>query len=243
MKTVFAGLVVSAAALLSSGQAFATPLTFTYEGTVSYGVDNDGLFGAAGTDLAGKTFKLIETFDLSKAAGSYSYFGYNVSYGGAKNGSADFATSKIKIGSSAFYAISNDYSSLVSANGSNSNAVQTYNSTYGNNVYSWSGTYTSLNAYSPYLTGDNQPTKIQFDGQTSYGYGYFNDYSYNYDYNNWNFQSATHAYANLNLQSLTIASVSAVPLPASAPMFGAALLGLGAVGFGVRRRKAAAAAA
>lgn len=37
-------------------------------------------------------------------------------------------------------------------------------------------------------------------------------------------------------------SLSTVPLPASAPMFGAALLGLGAVGYGVKRRKAAAAA-
>ncbi|MCW6513182.1 FxDxF family PEP-CTERM protein [Lichenifustis flavocetrariae] len=37
-------------------------------------------------------------------------------------------------------------------------------------------------------------------------------------------------------------SVSSVPLPASAPMFGAALLALGAVGYGVKRKKAAAAA-
>lgn len=37
-------------------------------------------------------------------------------------------------------------------------------------------------------------------------------------------------------------SVSAVPLPASAPMFGAALLALGAIGYGVKRKKAAAAA-
>lgn len=35
-------------------------------------------------------------------------------------------------------------------------------------------------------------------------------------------------------------SVSAVPLPASAPMFGAALLALGAAGFGMRRRRHAA---
>lgn len=36
--------------------------------------------------------------------------------------------------------------------------------------------------------------------------------------------------------------VSPVPLPASAPMFGAALLALGAVGYGMKRRKSAAAA-
>lgn len=38
------------------------------------------------------------------------------------------------------------------------------------------------------------------------------------------------------------ASVGTVPLPGSAPMFGAALLALGAVGYGVKRKKAAAAA-
>ena len=40
--------------------------------------------------------------------------------------------------------------------------------------------------------------------------------------------------------SLPSTVVSAVPLPGSAPMFGAALLGLGAAGFGAKRRKAAA---
>lgn len=40
----------------------------------------------------------------------------------------------------------------------------------------------------------------------------------------------------------TEVGVSAVPLPASAPMFGAALLALGAVGYGLKRKKAAAAA-
>lgn len=37
-------------------------------------------------------------------------------------------------------------------------------------------------------------------------------------------------------------SLSAVPLPASAPMFGAALIALGAVGYAAKRKKAAAAA-
>ena len=39
-----------------------------------------------------------------------------------------------------------------------------------------------------------------------------------------------------------IATVSAVPLPGSAPMFGTALVALGAVGYGLKRKKAAAAA-
>ncbi|MCW6513180.1 hypothetical protein [Lichenifustis flavocetrariae] len=42
--------------------------------------------------------------------------------------------------------------------------------------------------------------------------------------------------------TINIGSVSVVPLPASAPMFGAALLALGAIGYGVKRKKAAATA-
>lgn len=47
---------------------------------------------------------------------------------------------------------------------------------------------------------------------------------------------------NYGHNAVAVFSVSEVPLPASAPMFGAALLALGAVGYGVRRKKAAAAA-
>lgn len=39
--------------------------------------------------------------------------------------------------------------------------------------------------------------------------------------------------------SLTVSALSAVPLPSSAPMFGAALLAVGAAGYGLKRRKAA----
>lgn len=55
--------------------------------------------------------------------------------------------------------------------------------------------------------------------------------NYNVDYN---YTDEQFSFTNL--------SVSSVPLPASAPMFGAALLALGAVGFGLKRKKAAAAA-
>lgn len=45
-----------------------------------------------------------------------------------------------------------------------------------------------------------------------------------------------------NTVTINIGGVPTVPLPASAPMFGAALLALGAVGYGLKRKKAAAAA-
>lgn len=45
----------------------------------------------------------------------------------------------------------------------------------------------------------------------------------------------------LTVTSLNVSIVSSVPLPASAPMFGAALLALGAVGYRMKRKTAAAA--
>jgi hypothetical protein len=42
------------------------------------------------------------------------------------------------------------------------------------------------------------------------------------------------------LDNVSVATMSNVPLPSAAPMFGAALVALGAAGFGLRRRKAAA---
>ena len=57
------------------------------------------------------------------------------------------------------------------------------------------------------------------------------------------------AFGDFNLESIgettftAIANVSPVPLPASLPMFSAALLGLGAVGFGMKRKSKAAASA
>lgn len=50
------------------------------------------------------------------------------------------------------------------------------------------------------------------------------------------FSSGTPAFEFSNV------AVSSVPLPASAPMFGAALLALGGLGYGMKRKKAAAAA-
>ena len=44
---------------------------------------------------------------------------------------------------------------------------------------------------------------------------------------------------NLGALNVSVSTISAVPLPAAAPMFGAALLAFGAVGYGMKRRKAA----
>ena len=58
---------------------------------------------------------------------------------------------------------------------------------------------------------------------------------------------ANDAYFNIHTEAYPAGEirgniVSTVPLPASAPMFGAALLAFGAVGYGIKRKKVAAAA-
>ena len=50
------------------------------------------------------------------------------------------------------------------------------------------------------------------------------------------------SFGSIQSDSFEFAALSTVPLPASAPMFGGALVALGAVGYGVKRKKAAAAA-
>ena len=52
---------------------------------------------------------------------------------------------------------------------------------------------------------------------------------------------STVSFGSVNTNSFEFAALSSVPLPASAPMFGAALMGLGVVGFGMKRKAKAAA--
>lgn len=55
--------VALAAGILAAGAAQAEIVTLTYSGTVASGIDQLGAFGAAGADLAGKTFSATAAFD------------------------------------------------------------------------------------------------------------------------------------------------------------------------------------
>lgn len=57
--------LVAAVALAWAGQASATIITTTYQGTVFSGIDALGLFGAAGADLTGDPFSAVVVFDSS----------------------------------------------------------------------------------------------------------------------------------------------------------------------------------
>jgi hypothetical protein len=65
-KMVWAALC--AAGMMAAGQASATVIVETFSGTVASGADQLGLFGAAGADLAGKSFTATATFDTDVGA-------------------------------------------------------------------------------------------------------------------------------------------------------------------------------
>lgn len=234
MKSAIFGVGLAVALVTGVGQVSAEPLRFIYKGTVTSGSDAGGFFGAAGADLAGKPFEFVETFDPAKAAGAYTSPYFTSSYGGI-----DYASSKLRIGSGAFYEIAGGETHNYSSQGNHSSWQFIGESDHVGPVYSAEYALVSFQAYAPSLTADNEPTEITFKNPI-YG-GTFFTYQYDFDTSTWDFESRSAA-ANFSLQSLTIASVSAVPLPASAPLFGAALLGLGAAGFTARPRRAAAAA-
>lgn len=235
MKSAIAGILFSMTAIVGAGHASASPLTFTYKGFVTSGTDAGGYFGATGADLTGQTFEYVQTFDTSKASNYAPSEYYTTSTGGAA-----YASAKIQIGSSAFLVIKGDTTANYANNGSHS-SWSTYDHE-GQSGTIQSGEHVSTNfvAYSPLLTAADDPADITWL-EALYDGGRFSVSDHSYD-------SATYlsgsrsASATFALQSLTISSVSAVPLPAAAPMFGAALLGLAAIGAGTRRRRSAAAA-
>lgn len=90
MKPVTSLAAAAGALLLAAWPAAATILTTTYTGTLSYGADDLGLFGAAGGNLAGLSFMAIYRTDTA-AAGAFSTTSADVSY--TSGGTADGFTS------------------------------------------------------------------------------------------------------------------------------------------------------
>lgn len=74
----------AAALSLLAGSASATILTVTFTGTLSEGYDQTGRFGAAGTDLTGAAFSVVEYFDTTK--GVYNPPPFESISGGTDNG-------------------------------------------------------------------------------------------------------------------------------------------------------------
>lgn len=83
MRGVWAALC-AAGAVLAAGAAQAATITLTFNGTVSGGIDDLGVFGAAGADLTGSAFQA--TFQFGDPSSS---IGKHVASGGATLGLPD----------------------------------------------------------------------------------------------------------------------------------------------------------
>ncbi|MCW6509445.1 VPLPA-CTERM sorting domain-containing protein [Lichenifustis flavocetrariae] len=213
-KVIFVSAILTA----SAAPASATTIEYAISGKVIGGYDSSGLFG--GGDLTGKSFVALETFNTDNAASSYASTGGSGANGGSKANGLSFISVDLTIDSaSESFA---DYTSNVSVStGSQFNSfVQSALASNASNI----GFYIkSLKIKSDYANENN------LDGLSGSYSGY-------YTRNNDAGQQVVYA----NFEVTSFAAVSAVPLPASAPLFGAALIALSSVGYGMKRKKVAA---
>ena len=212
-KTMIAGALA-----VLAGPASAASVTYTYTGIVDYGYDRAGIFGSS-TDLTGQTFRLIETFDFAKAVYRYVDAEQSLQFGGTERGSPDSASLTVTIGkTSRSIADLSDYIYSGSVTGKHQDFVKD------SSGYEYSGFYVA----STLMPADygSQFTLTSKDATFIGNYQYFDAKD-----------SARATYASFDVSSLTVTNgaISAVPLPGSLSMFGAGLIGFGALGYGIRR--------
>lgn len=210
MTQVMKSLLAGFALLAVAQPASAAPVAYTITGTVIDGQDLDRMFGGA-EDLGGRTFTAVETFDPAMAAWSNSSASSS-SAGAARGG---FASVALTLGG-ATKRFSGLDSSLSSTAGSS------FTSEIQNGADELGFFILSGQVKADYAAGN------MIEGLTSRYAGHYTvrDAS-----------GSQVLWANFEVNGLGI--VSAVPLPASAPLFGAGLLGLAAVGLGRRAKRKA----
>lgn len=214
MRSAFNTLLTAVALAGAVVPAAASTVTYTITGTVIAGGDRAGLFG--GGDLTGDPFTALEVFDTSGAQWSYANADGSGATGGWLTNGRSFAQVTLTIGSGTTH-FSDYTSTLSSIGGSQFNAfVQSSSGANKNDI----GFYIPAEAIQADYTRNNTIT-----GLTSAYAGY---YTLNDD------MGRQVDWANFEVTGLAV--VTAVPLPGAAPLFGAALLGLAAVGYRAKRR-------
>lgn len=227
-RTIKQCLVAAAlfAGLMSGAQA--ALVTTTSQGTISYGYDGRGLFGAAGADLSGLSYSLTISGDTSGytdiSVPAYSYL-YSYGYG---------ANSVSMTVNNATYSWTNDYAQFFLSNGySVGNSSYPYDQIQGfaqrnnSNVQEYVYNFGLADAYYP-GGGPFVGPVLDLNGSytSSGGYGYAALYSYD---NN------TGSNSNWYAAPSTVSwNGGTVPEPGTIALFGLALLA-----FGVTRRKPA----
>ena len=222
-------------AVLLSGFTFAAQaFTLTTSGTVNYGYDGQGLFGAAGSNLTGQSYSATLNFDPTNFAYQYNdgYTNYAYDY----SSSNVFGTYWVSLnGITTSGTISNNFAQAYVANYTDyyyyySNFSQVYgqldgtNTATGNYSYLYQYLY-SYNTNHLGLTGTdyNQLASYTTQQADEYGYGGFYDYNYTTgQYTQFDFTPSSYV-----LNGATPAFSSQVPEPTPLALFGIGLLGAG----------------
>lgn len=228
-------LVLASATVLMSaagfGSAKAAIITYTYTGTVTSGMDGAGLFATMGSDLTDRMFKVIETFDTSKASTAHAPYTDGKTYSEGEGGSnlkePSFATSRVTIGGQTISVSPITYAEAYSLKGTKSQEDYTLVQSLVSSENYYKNEYSNFNAYSSLLSYDYRQPGVYTSANTIF------DGSFSYEQGASEAAITRYTYANFEVSKLVI---SAVPLPASAPMFGAALIAFAIFGYGWQRR-------
>ncbi len=223
----------------TAGKASAAIVTETFTGTVlnnGLSFDLAGLFGSASNNsgaLDGDAFKLVFTIDTALGTGSFSDAGSQFKSGQAYS-LPQAVSASIEINGFTQQVFGSWFGTASQSN--NPSAGSTGLSTLDTGVEDtgYGSAEVHIQVFDPAIPG-NLLTPFTFDPAAQ---NVFTDASGGFNIG----AHSNEAGGSLDITGVSV-QVSSVPLPASLPMFGAAILGLGAVGFAVKKRKGSALAA
>jgi hypothetical protein len=233
------GKILASAAAIVFGlfsPASASVITVTDIGVVKAGYDGIGLFGAAGADLAGDSYKAVFTFDPSAASSNTASSSDALAIGGTTfGGSPKFVSEIVTIDGVSAPAFGDTAGEIYAQNlGSSSrlyHLAASVHASYDAPIYSLSQEYSE-----DYYTAPDGSIPLDFTAPGTYpsangeAYGYF---SAAYEVRNMEDGCATANYSYADL-TLAAAIVAAAPEPSTWAM---TLAGFAGVGVLVARRK------
>jgi PEP-CTERM motif len=226
---------MAAAAVLYAGlsPAAAAIVNVTYTGTVYDGYDQSGLFGPAGSGLAGSSYKATYTFNTSLGSLSSGPTS-NLNYGGSSTGFASPLIGGSVTINGQSVAMPRGYSDSMYGYNDGVLSEQFHLGSYSNfvagSVYQLDLNYNYIVNSLATLPADVITPFVHTVGAGDSHYGYFQRITF--DYNAGVFTENTVAYANI-----TTLAVSGVPEPSTWMLM---ILGFAGLGFAARRRKKAA---
>lgn len=218
LKSILLGVSIALVGSVATAQAKIVDVF--YSGTLLSGVDTAGSFGSAGTDLTNSHVSVDYLFDTSlstiTSTSDGSYFS-----GGSLYGDVSTALSATITINSFSVAFTGENNGLLAEQSTTDYSFQSHQATSdaGDDVYS------SVTA---------APGALPASVLGSFGYTVQSD-----DTAVGAFSLANGSYGFFRPEFVSESVISAVPLPASLPMFGSALIGLGALRLVLRRSNTA----